>query len=107
LLPPAKATFSNLHSYHTHFDLPYHQHNHHCSNSTTKQQQQQQRLGETKKGGVGEVQGESIGVTDALHCLQEAGDVIFVPTGWAHAILNMKETVGIASEFRYTFNHFA
>lgn len=46
------------------------------------------------------------GVVDALHCVQEAGDVIYVPSGWAHAILNTKETLGVAAEFRYTFNHF-
>jgi hypothetical protein len=42
-----------------------------------------------------------------LRCIQHAGDVIFVPSGWAHGVLNLKESVGIAVEFRYAASHFS
>ena len=29
---------------------------------------------------------------------QEAGDVLFVPSGWHHAVLNLQDSVGIAVE---------
>lgn len=35
---------------------------------------------------------------DALECTQEAGDVIFVPHSWGHAVINLVETVGVAGE---------
>ena len=31
---------------------------------------------------------------------QEAGDVLYVPSGWQHATLNLQESVGIAVEAR-------
>ena len=34
----------------------------------------------------------------ALQCVQEAGDVVFVPRGWAHAVLNLRTSVGVAVE---------
>lgn len=104
LLPPAKAAFSNLHSYHTHFDRPWtHQHHEDNHNST-----QEKTDGSTTTSSRSSSNKDStVGVIDALHCVQEAGDIMYVPTGWAHAILNTRETVGVASEFRYTFNHFA
>jgi len=34
-----------------------------------------------------------------LECVQEAGDVLIVPSMWAHATLNLEESVGIAYEF--------
>ena len=34
-----------------------------------------------------------------LTVVQEAGDVVFVPSGWAHGILNLKEGLGLAEEF--------
>ena len=34
-----------------------------------------------------------------LECTQNAGDVIFVPAGWAHAVLNVETSVGVALEF--------
>eukprot|EP00117_Sycon_ciliatum_P046579 scpid45806/ scgid33341/ JmjC domain-containing protein 8; Jumonji domain-containing protein 8 len=36
-----------------------------------------------------------------LECTQHAGDVLFVPALWAHAVINLKESVGFASEFIY------
>ena len=32
-------------------------------------------------------------------CTQRAGAVMFVPRGWSHAVLNLRTSVGIASEF--------
>jgi hypothetical protein len=32
-------------------------------------------------------------------CVQEAGDVLFVPHGWGHAALNLNTSVGVAIEF--------
>ena len=39
--------------------------------------------------------------TPVLQCEQQAGDVIFVPDGWAHAVLNQAESIGYASEFEF------
>jgi hypothetical protein len=33
-----------------------------------------------------------------LECVQRAGEVTFVPTGWLHAIINLEPVVGIAYE---------
>lgn len=34
-----------------------------------------------------------------LECTQQAGDVIFVPSAWGHAVLNIKTSIGFAVEF--------
>lgn len=34
-----------------------------------------------------------------LTCVQEAGDVMFVPRAWGHGVLNLATTVGYALEF--------
>jgi hypothetical protein len=34
-----------------------------------------------------------------LECIQEEGDVVFIPQGWAHAVLNLQNSVGVAVEF--------
>lgn len=34
-----------------------------------------------------------------IECTQQAGDLIYVPQGWAHATLNWQESVGVAVEF--------
>ena len=31
-----------------------------------------------------------------LHCVQSAGDAIYVPDGWAHATINVEPTLGLA-----------
>lgn len=31
-------------------------------------------------------------------CVQEAGDVLFIPSGWHHGVLNTQESIGIALE---------
>ena len=33
-----------------------------------------------------------------LQCVQHAGEVTYVPTGWLHAIINLQPSVGIAYE---------
>ena len=32
-------------------------------------------------------------------CIQNAGDAVFVPEGWGHAVLNLEAGAGLASEF--------
>lgn len=34
-----------------------------------------------------------------LQCTQHPGDVMFVPSLWGHATLNMKQSIGVAHEF--------
>ena len=36
----------------------------------------------------------------AVTCMQRAGDVLYVPNGWGHAILNTRTSIGFAGEFR-------
>jgi hypothetical protein len=31
-------------------------------------------------------------------CVQQPGEIVFVPRGWAHAVVNLVESVGIAAE---------
>jgi len=38
-------------------------------------------------------------VPPPLQCVQEAGDVLYVPRGWGHAVLNLRTSVGYAVEF--------
>jgi histone arginine demethylase JMJD6 len=33
-------------------------------------------------------------------CTQRAGEVLFVPTGWSHAVLNVEDSIGVAVEVR-------
>ena len=33
-----------------------------------------------------------------VECVQQAGDVLHVPTGWGHAVLNVQESIGAALE---------
>ena len=42
----------------------------------------------------------------SLKCTQHSGDVFFVPASWGHSTRNIRTSVGIAVEFRYTFNYF-
>ena len=34
-----------------------------------------------------------------LYCVQRAGDVMFVPQGWGHSTLNLRESIGVANFF--------
>jgi hypothetical protein len=35
-----------------------------------------------------------------LECTQEAGDVIFIPHGYMHAVINTKDSIGLANQVR-------
>ena len=35
----------------------------------------------------------------AMRCVQRAGDLLYVPDGWAHGVLNLGATVGWANSF--------
>ena len=37
--------------------------------------------------------------TRALQCTQRPGDILFVPSLWGHATLNLKQSIGAAFEF--------
>lgn len=39
------------------------------------------------------------GEDEELLCVQEAGDLIYVPRLWGHAVLNLAQSVGAAVEF--------
>ena len=39
----------------------------------------------------------------ALHCIQEPGDVLFVPEAWSHGVLNLAESIGYAFEFEVAY----
>ena len=39
----------------------------------------------------------------ALVCVQRAGDVMYVPPGWGHAVLNLNTSVGVAIEMGTVF----
>ena len=32
-------------------------------------------------------------------CTQRAGDIVFVPTLWAHGTFNVQQSIGVAHEF--------
>ena len=34
-----------------------------------------------------------------LECMQEAGDILYIPKYWSHAVLNTRESIGCAREF--------
>ena len=36
-----------------------------------------------------------------LHCVQGAGDILFVPPMWSHAVLNLGESIGYAIELEW------
>jgi uncharacterized protein YjlB len=42
-----------------------------------------------------------------MECVQESGDIVFVPEGWGHAVLNLAESIGFASEFQWGGSEFA
>ena len=45
------------------------------------------------KGAIG------AGGAEVVQCVQRAGEALFVPAGWGHAVLNMKPSIGFAAEF--------
>ena len=42
-----------------------------------------------------------------LECVQYPGDLMFVPDMWGHAVINLKESIGLASEFIYGSSEFS
>lgn len=46
------------------------------------------------------------GAARPLQCTQQAGDLMFVPHGWGHAILNVETSVGYALEFSTPFQRY-
>ena len=35
-------------------------------------------------------------------CVQTAGDVMIIPESWGHGVLNIQESVALATEFKYS-----
>lgn len=44
---------------------------------------------------------------DALECVQYPGDLVFIPDMWGNGFINLREGVGIASEFIYGASEFS
>lgn len=44
---------------------------------------------------------------DALECVQHPGDMVFVPDMWGHGVINLRESIGVASEFVYGASEFS
>jgi ribosomal protein L16 Arg81 hydroxylase len=44
--------------------------------------------------------------TKHLRCEQHAGDVLYVPDMWGHAVLNTRETIGYAMEVESPIGQF-
>ncbi len=36
-----------------------------------------------------------------LTCVQRSGDMLFVPPMWSHAVLNLAESIGFATEIEW------
>ncbi len=47
------------------------------------------------------------GATAAMECVQHPGDMVFVPDMWAHAAVNLRESIGLNSEFVYGASEFS
>ena len=73
LLPPSHAIYSRRHAS---FDAA----------------QTNESLGASIAGKTG----ADIAPAPALRCVQRAGDLIFVPDGWGHGVLNLDASVGFA-----------
>ena len=44
---------------------------------------------------------------DAMECVQYPGDLVYVPDMWGHAVINVRESIGLASEFVYGASEFS
>ena len=43
----------------------------------------------------------------ALECVQHSGDVVFVPDMWGHAVISLRESIGVASQFTHGASEFS
>lgn len=43
----------------------------------------------------------------AWECVQNPGDMVFIPDMWGHAVLNLQESTGVASEFIFGSSEFS
>ena len=43
----------------------------------------------------------------AMECVQHPGDLVFVPDMWAHVAINLRESIGLTSEFIYGASEFS
>ena len=59
---------------------------------------------ERRRRGAEEGEGEREGV---MECVQHPGDILIVPDMWGQASINLRETIGIASEFVYGASEFS
>jgi hypothetical protein len=41
-----------------------------------------------------------------MECMQQAGDVMYVPMTWGHAVLNVQTSIGVATNFEQPFRTF-
>lgn len=51
-----------------------------------------------------EWRGNSSGRPLTMECVQEAGDIMYVPAAWGHALLNLEPTFGVATNFYHPFS---
>ena len=42
----------------------------------------------------------------ALQCVQGPGDLLFIPEGWAHAVLNIEDVLAAAIELPISEGHY-
>lgn len=47
------------------------------------------------------------GLEGALQCVQHPGDILFIPDMWGQASINLRESIGLASEFVYGSSEFS
>ena len=47
------------------------------------------------------------GSAEAMQCVQQAGDVMIIPESWAHGVLNLQDSVAVATEVRGSFHRVA
>lgn len=41
-----------------------------------------------------------------LQCVQRPGDVLYVPRDWGHGVVNLDNTIGVATEFNSFFSRY-
>ena len=85
MYPPSRARYSTLHPL--------------TSLEEKRIRMRSRRRRRRRKFGSEDADSDDDDDADApLECTQEAGDVMFVPHSWGHAVINLVETIGVASE---------